>query len=143
MHFPTHIQQARPDVILTILKFLSFLYPLNSTFDGFHLTFKCYTKNIRRKPSSGFEFEIISIRNNLRFIDLTPPVACYVAPEMSFVEPFVICPESSKDTCNESENSAVQHDSSVPPQSWSNELWFYFFSKHSLACVAEHLARNH
>ena len=36
LHFPTHIQQARPDVTLTIRKFLSFLYPLNSTFDGFY-----------------------------------------------------------------------------------------------------------
>ena len=128
MHFPTHIQQALPDVTLTIRKFLSFLYPLKSTFDGFHFSFKCdFTKNIRRKPSSRFEFEIIPIRVYLWFIDLTPPAACYVAPEMSFVEPFVIRPKSSYDTCNESENTDGSN----------------FFSKHSLAFVAQRLAENH
>ena len=65
----------------------------------FLFSFKCDFKNIRWKPSSGFEFKIISIWINLWFVDLTPPAACYIAPEMSFVEPFVIRPESSKDIC--------------------------------------------
>ena len=102
MHFPTQIQHACawPDVASTILKFLSFLYPLKSTFDSFHFTVKflLHLSHIKIscwlpkwKLSSRFEYKIIFVR----LIKMTPPVACYIAPKMRFVEPFVICPKSS------------------------------------------------
>ena len=55
---------------------------------------------IHRKPSSGFEFKIIFVIIYLWFIIVfTPPAARYIAPKVCFVEPFVISPKSSKETC--------------------------------------------
>ena len=85
----------------------------------------------RRKPSSGFEFEIISVIIYWWFIILlTPPAACYIAPKVCFVEPFVISPKSSKETCKW---CVCDYDYSV-----SAEAWFRFSNRRKLLISLKH-----